>query len=105
MAHSPRKDRNFFKKIQVSDTAFINAQLVKWTFASIGIALLVESDNPNDAVQYSFDGGENIHGDLTPGLPSEGIIFDNRIENNVVFRRISSGSAVTVRVEAWRHSA
>jgi len=99
-----RRNKNFFAKLQVSNTAFVMAQRAKWDFNSVGLALLVESNDPNDVVQYSFNGTE-VHGDLTPLLPSEGIVFDNRFENNVWFRRVTPGSPVTVRVEAWQHDA
>jgi len=104
MALTRRKDRNFFAKVGVTDTAFTQAQRVRWDFTSIGIALVVESTNATDAVQYSFD-GQNVHGDMTPGFASAGIIFDNRYESSVWFRRVSAGSEVTVRVESWRHMA
>jgi hypothetical protein len=96
------KDINFFKKYHVSSTSFdISAS---WNFISIGIALMVESDNPADVVQYSFD-GKTVHGDMTPLRPSEAIIFDNRFVNKIWFRRVTPGDPVLVRVEAWRHQA
>lgn len=99
-----RRKKNFFAKITVTNTSFIASQRVRWGFNSVGLALLVESDDANDAVEYSFDGQE-LHGDLTPLLPSEGIVFDNRFENNVWFRAKNSGRTVTVRIEAWQHDA
>jgi len=99
-----RKDKNFFAKLDIIATSFTEVQRVRWNFASVGLALLIESDEPNDVVQYSFD-GETVHGDLTPLLASEGIVFDNRLENNIWFRRVNPGGPVLVRVEAWRHEA
>lgn len=99
-----RRTKNFFAKLEISSTTFTSAQRAKWDFNSVGIALLVESNDSTDVVQYSFD-GESVHGDLTPLLPSEGIVFDNRYENTVWFRRATPGDAVTVRVEAWQHDA
>jgi len=104
MATNRRKDHNFFSKVGVTDVTFTAAQRVKWNFTSVGIALVVESTVAGDAVQYSFD-GVTVHGDMTPGFASAGIIFDNRYENNIWFRRVSAGSEVTVRVETWRHNA
>ena len=104
MALKRRRKKNYFTKLTISGTAFVAAQRAKWDFNSVGLALLVESDDSDDVVQYSFD-GEEIHGDLTPLLPSEGIVFDNRYENNVWFRRATPGSPVTVRIEAWQHDA
>ena len=98
------RNKNFFTKLEVTNTLFVSTQRAKWDFNSIGLALLVESNDSNDVVQYSFDGKE-VHGDLTPLLPSEGIIFDNRFENSIWFRRVFAGNAVIVRVEAWRHDA
>lgn len=97
-----RRDTNYFEKFYVSSITW--DILAKWKFNSIGIALLVESNDPTDVIQYSFD-GENVHGDLTPGMPSQGIVFDNRIANAIWFRRASPGDVVLVRVEAWRHDA
>ena len=99
-----RRDKNFFHKMVVEDTAFVSTQHVRWSFNSTGLALLVESNDPDDIVQYSFD-GKSVHGDLTPLLPSEGIVFDNRIENNIWFRRVNAGGSVVVRIEAWNNEA
>lgn len=102
MASNRRKDTNYFGKFEVSSGSFdIRA---KWSFTSVGIALLVESNDVTDVIQYSFD-GVNVHGDLTPTLPSEGIIYDSRYESNVYLRRATPGPSVTVRIEAWRHQA
>lgn len=98
-----RKDVNFFDKIYVSSTVFSDHK-VAWNFTSVGIALMVESDNQADVIQYSFD-GKTVHGDMTPRRPSEGIVFDNRFQNKVWFRRATPGDPVLVRVEAWRHQA
>jgi len=97
-----RKDSNFFQKYRVSSTSF--EVVASWNFISIGIALMVESNNRNDVIQYSFD-GETVHGDMTPTLPSEGIVFDNRFQSKVWFRRATPGDPVVVRVEAWRNEA
>jgi hypothetical protein len=97
-----RKDTNFFNKYRVSSTAF--EVVATWNFTSIGIALMVESNDAGDVIQYSFD-GVTVHGDMTPTFPSEGIVFDNRFQSKVWFRRANPGSAVLVRVEAWRHQA
>lgn len=104
MGLNRRRKKNFFTKLNISNTAFVASQRAKWGFNSVGLALLVESNDSTDVVQYSFDGKE-VHGDLTPLLPSEGIVFDNRFENNVWFRRATPGDPVVVRVEAWQHDA
>jgi hypothetical protein len=102
MALTRRKDNNYFEKFSIQTTSFdIRA---RWSFTSIGIALMVESHNVEDVIQYSFD-GSTVHGDLSPGFPSAAIVFDNRFENTVYFRRATPGDPVVVRVEAWRHNA
>lgn len=65
---------------------------------------MVESDDQSDVIQYSFD-GVTVHGDMTPLRPSEGIIFDNRAQNRIWFRRVAPGNSVPVRIEAWRYEA
>lgn len=105
MGRKRRRNKNFFAKLSISTTSFGTlGHKAKWDFNSVGLALLVESNESTDVVQYSFD-GETVHGDLTPLLPSEGIVFDNRFENTVWFRRATPGDPVTVRVEAWQHDA
>lgn len=97
-----RRDRNFFTKVNVSSTSFQAAgQKISWDFTSIGIAIMNESKTDSDIIEYSFD-GTNVHGDMTPGLPSAGIIFDNRCENTIWFRLKQEGIPITVRVETWR---
>lgn len=102
MALVRNKDINYFEKFDVSSTSF--DILADWNFISIGIALMVESNDVTDVVQYSFD-GKKVHGDMTPTMPSEAIIFDNRFQSKIWFRRATPGNPVVVRVEAWRHNA
>jgi len=97
-----RRDSNFFHKYRVSSTDFEVVAI--WNFISIGIALMVESDARVDVIQYSYD-GQTVHGDMTPTMPSEGIVFDNRFQSKVWFRRATPGVPVVVRVEAWRNEA
>jgi len=105
MALIRRREKNFFTKLTISTTSFTSAgQLASWNFNSVGLALLVESNETTDIIEYSFN-STDVHGDLSPTLPSEGIIFDNRIESKIWFRRAVAGSPVTVRIEAWRHDA
>ena len=99
-----RKDSNFFGKYAITSTAFSTASNASWNFMSVGIALMVESDDSSNVVQYSFD-GSTVHGDMTPLMPSEAIIFDNRVNSKIWFRRATAGTAVTVRVEAWRNES
>ena len=97
-----RKNSNFFERLSISSTSF--DILAKWNFNSQGIALMVESNNSSDVIEYSFD-GETVHGDMTPLLPSEAMMFDGRAQNKIWFRRATPGDSVIVRVEAWRYEA
>jgi hypothetical protein len=95
-----QKKHNFFNKASVSTTSFADCA-VSWDFISAGFMLLNESSTAADIIEYSFDGGETVHGDLSPSLPSAGLGFDNRHENAIYFRRKTAGVAVSVRIEAW----
>jgi len=94
------KETNFFDKLYVTSTSFSD-HTVQWSFTSVGIAIMLESNDVTDVVQYSFD-GITVHGDMTPTFPSEGIIFDGRRQSKIWFQRESSGQPVIVRIEAWR---
>ena len=93
---------NHFHTDYVSSTDFV--LFTDWNFNSIGIALMIQSNDITDVMQYSFD-GEHVHGDMTPTMPSEAIIFDNRVESKIWFRRAEPGAPVLVRVEAWKNDA
>jgi len=96
------KDSNYFYKLYASSTSF--DVFARWNFNSVGLALMVESNDPTDVVQYSFD-GKTVHGDMTPMMPSEAIVFDNRSQSVVWFRRAEPGKPVLVRIEAWRYES
>ena len=102
-----RRDNNFFGKYLVSSTSFTVAPTASWNFTSVGIALMIESDDPTDVIEYSFEGGPDatVHGDMTPLKSSEAIIFDNRFQSKIWFRRATAGKQVLVRVEAWRNDS
>ena len=102
MAAARNKDSNYFHKLHVSSIEF--DVFAKWNFNSVGLALMVESNDPTDVVQYSFD-GKTVHGDMTPMMPSEAIVFDNRAQSIVYFRRAEPGNPVLVRVESWRYES
>lgn len=95
----PFRDINFFQKVSVTNTTF--SVPIEWNFVSVGMALMVESNNITDVIQYSFD-GVHVHGDMTPTLPSEAIIFDHRAQDKIWFRLASPGGPVAVRLETWR---
>ncbi len=93
------RDNNFFEELHVSSTNFVVS--VSWNFVSVGIALMIESNDANDIIHYSFD-GSTVHGSMHATFPSEAIIFDNRSQCQVWFKRASGSTPVLVRVEAWR---
>jgi len=99
-----RREINFFEKTYISSTSFNINSPISWTFTSVGIALVVESNDSTDVVEYSFN-GVDVHGDMTPLTPTEAIIFDNRAHGKIWFRRSTPGDPVLVRVEAWRYEA
>lgn len=103
MSPLKRKDSNFFKKASVSTSDFADS-IASWNFNSQGIAIMVQSNNINDVIQYSFD-GTTVHGDMVPNFPSQAIVFDNRVQNKIWFRRETSGDPVLVRIEAWRNES
>lgn len=89
------KDFNFFTKINITDTTFPNESQVVIPFAGqTGFSLMNEG---GVVVEYSFN-GNTLHGDLTPGTPSAGIIFDNRRISAIWLR---SSAPCLVRIEAW----
>lgn len=95
------KDTNFFSKPSVATTNFGDC-CISWNFNSTGIALMVQSNQTSDAIEYSFN-GTDVHGDMVPNFPSAAIVFDERYQNRIYFRRATAGVPVLVRVEAWRN--
>ena len=95
------KDSNYFEKLSVQSTTFDST--AKWNFISVGFSIIVESSDATDIIEYSFSGEEDeVHGDLTPGLYSEAMVWDNRRQCQIWFRRKTAGDPVTVRIEAWK---
>ena len=105
MALLRNKNNNFFNKINVNSGTFSDYKL-SWNFNSIGLALMIESTNSDDIVQYSFD-GITVHGDMRATYPSESLMFDNRFVDSIWFRLAPEGRGVSVitRIEAWRFDA
>ena len=97
------RDINFFHKLHVSSNSFSDHS-VSWNFNSVGIAIMIESNTDGEAIEYSFD-GTTVHGDCVALTPSEAIIFDNRTQNKIWFRRSSGSSPILVRIEAWGNQA
>jgi hypothetical protein len=91
------RDFNFFNKVTVTWSTFGGntdgyAPDLIITFPTYTVTFQLESGGP---VQYSFN-GHTIHGDMTTGLPSASLTFQNRVISKIWFK----GSG-TVRVEAW----
>jgi hypothetical protein len=98
------QDFNYYKKVTVSNTTFGIVDNgyspdVIIPFTTQSVIFLNEDDA--DVVEYSFNGFD-VHGELSPILPSRGLTFDNRVICKIWFR-VKSGSAgpITVRVDAW----
>lgn len=90
-------DNNLFRKVTVDGYTFPEQAQVIINFKyQAGFSLMNES---NFVIEYSFN-GNTLHGDLTPGLPSAAIIFDNRSVSKIWFRAPDGGDPI-VRVEAW----
>jgi hypothetical protein len=90
-------DFNLFKKPLVDVAAFPSDPQVQMNIVGqFSFSLLNEGTG---VIEYSFN-GTTVHGDLTPGTPSQGLFFDNRRVSAIWFR-MASGIACTVRVEAW----
>lgn len=91
---------NFFDKVSVSTTSFADCA-ISWDFVSAGFSLLNESTTAGRIIEYSFDGGNTVHGDLDPSLPSAGVVYDARHESKIYLRLKTAGAPVIVRVEVW----
>jgi len=86
------RDFNFFQKLTVSANSFNTDADMLITFPTYTVTFQLESGGP---IQYSFN-GNTIHGDMTVGLPSANLTFQNRVISKIWFK----GTGV-VRVEAW----
>lgn len=95
-------DSNFFKKVTISVTTFganndgYGADVVFNIRGQQSFSMINEGST---VVEYSFNGSA-LHGDMTPGFPSEALTFDNRRVSKIWFRCPSGGSSI-IRVEAW----
>lgn len=70
-------------------------------FVTQGLSFINEGTSTSNSVEYSFD-GINVHGDLVPTTPSQGLVFDVRVISLIWFRlKQGSTGPVTIRVEAW----
>jgi len=89
-------DFNFFQKITVNNTTgsfFADCDvLINMKAVSYQTTFQLESGGP---IQYSFN-GITVHGDLTSGLYSANLIFQNRTISKIWFM----GTGV-VRIESY----
>jgi len=91
-------DYNFFQVIAVSNADFnyLSDLYIPFSTYTVTFQLEIGSSTPGSpAVQYSFN-GNTVHGDMTMTLPSQNLVFENRVISGIWFK----GSG-TVRVEAW----
>jgi len=88
------KDFNYFNKLSVNiaDGYFPAECQILIPFSTYTVTFDLESGGP---VEYSFN-GITLHGDMTSGLPSASLVFENRVISKIWFR----GSG-TIRIEAW----
>ena len=90
------KDFNFFRKTDVTKTAFTGNSDIAFNFrGQFSFSMVNEGSS---VIEYSFN-GTVLHGDLTPGTTTEALFFDNRRVSKIWFS-VASGSH-TIRVEAW----
>lgn len=94
-------DFNYFQKLVVTATSFgsnsVSGQqpnVFIW-FPTYTLTFQLEGSG---AVQYSFN-GTVIHGDMTLGLASANLTFQNR-QISLIWFQLVSGSP-TIRIEAW----
>ena len=87
-------DFNFFKKYSSSGSSYTtNANVViNMKAPTYTVTFQLESGGP---VTYSFNGSTD-HGDMTISLPSQNLIFENRVISKIWFK----GTGL-VRIEAW----
>lgn len=83
----------YFNRVTVSGASFPGTPDVNIGF-QCSISVINEGTG---IVEYSFD-GSTLHGDLVPGTGSQEIVFE-QTSLNVMWFRLKSGSACTVRVE------
>ena len=88
------KDFNYFNKLSVAitDGYFPTNCQVLIPFSTYTVMFHLESGGP---LEYSFN-GITLHGDMTTGMSSESLVFENRVISKIWFRGTG-----TVRVEAW----
>lgn len=101
------KDFHKFATITIANTDFPDYADVFFNFrhSQLSFNLLLDGYSGGDpipaVVEYSFN-GNTVHGDLTMGLPSQAIFFDNRNVEGIWLRaKNSQAIGFTVRVEGW----
>ncbi len=94
-------DFNYFKKLEVTWTAFNTVSDVTIAFPTSSVILMNEETGGTSVVEYSFN-GNTVHGELDPTVPSRTMTFPNRPIHAIWFR-VKSGSsgAITTRIDAW----
>lgn len=88
---------DFFQKLQVTVGTFNTSCDMLITFSTYTVTFSLEGSGSNQ-IQYSFD-GYHIDGDMTFGLGSQNLTFQNRVISKIWFQ--ATNGTPTVRVEAW----
>lgn len=86
------KDKNYFKKLVVSNGVFNANCDVVIPFSAQYVTFQIESGT---FVEYSFN-GNTLHGDSVTGKASASLTFENRRICKIWFRGTG-----TIRIEAW----
>ncbi len=90
------KDFNYFRRLTISSTTFLESSDVEFSFrGNPSFTLINES---TDTIEYSFN-GNTLHGDLVGGTPSATLVSNNRGVSKIWFR-VPNGDPVDIRVEA-----
>lgn len=90
-------DFNFFEVITVSNAAFNHLSDLYIPFSTYTVTFQLQSGSGTPAVEYSLNGA-TVHGNMTMNLPSQSLVFQNRVISGIWFR---APSAAVIRVEAW----
>lgn len=89
------RDFNYFKRVTsvtAGGAAFATDCDVMIPISTQALTFNLESGS---FIEYSFN-GNTVHGDMTAGLASANLKFDNRVVSKIWFR----GTGI-IRVEAW----
>ncbi len=92
------KDFNYFTKLVISTPTFPSTPQVVINFKGQE-GLTLNNETSGGVVEYSFN-GTTLHGEMDGSKTSKDLKWDHRRVSKIWFR-LKSGSASTIRVEAW----